>query len=215
MLITRSWHGIVLLVVTAVLFLCFSVTMSTFTGPRPGGGKGGGARNQNNIKYGTPLPLLLPTSALHPSSNYQRRGRELSDAREGKAGPGPVTSCLRYFRNIWPAEDTLQKTVIKGHFDFHTRSVWITDDNVPDNETTPDTSLSPLARKRLLFERGFFGKGSLSRSDPSWKIRRVKALKAEREAKLAESEALKEGGDASKRRVRESEKPRRPHDKPD
>lgn len=178
--------------------------MSTLSAPRTGGGKGGGGRNQNNVKYGTPLPLLLPTSALHPSSHYQRRETERMEAKEGIAGPGPVTSCLRYFRNVWSSEPTMQKTVIKGHFDFHTRSVWITDDNVPDGDT-PDPRSTPLTRKRLLFERGFFGKGSLSRSDPSWKIRRVKTLKAEREAKLAEHEAMQEGADLSKRRVRKSD----------
>lgn len=47
----------------------------------------------------------------------------------------------------------------EGVFDPHTRSVWVSrsDDVV------------------LLWRRGFFGKGDLSRSEPSWHTRRLKS----------------------------------------
>ncbi|WVW80390.1 tRNA-intron endonuclease [Kwoniella bestiolae CBS 10118] len=48
-----------------------------------------------------------------------------------------------------------------GSFDPITRSVWIEDER----------------SKHILFTRGFFGKGSLSRSEPSWRERRVALLK--------------------------------------
>jgi tRNA-splicing endonuclease subunit Sen2 len=43
----------------------------------------------------------------------------------------------------------------KGTFDPITRSVWITDQN----------------DRMILWRRGFFGKGNLSRSEPSWLVR--------------------------------------------
>lgn len=49
----------------------------------------------------------------------------------------------------------------KGVYDPLTRSVWVTDRDDMD----------------ILFRRGFFGKGTLSRSEPSWRERRVDLLK--------------------------------------
>jgi tRNA-splicing endonuclease subunit Sen2 len=48
-----------------------------------------------------------------------------------------------------------------GVFDPITRSVWVTD----------------RADIDILFRRGFFGKGTLSRSEPSWRERRVDLVK--------------------------------------
>ncbi|WVQ85632.1 hypothetical protein IAT38_007798 [Cryptococcus sp. DSM 104549] len=48
-----------------------------------------------------------------------------------------------------------------GTFDPITHSVWVEDER----------------SKNILFSRGFFGKGSLSRSEPSWRARRVDLLK--------------------------------------
>ncbi|TFK74908.1 hypothetical protein BDN72DRAFT_599271 [Pluteus cervinus] len=49
-----------------------------------------------------------------------------------------------------------------GHFDPTTRSVWVID---------PDQS-------KILWQRGFFGKGNLSRSEPSWLTRRLNVLRS-------------------------------------
>jgi tRNA-splicing endonuclease subunit Sen2 len=45
----------------------------------------------------------------------------------------------------------------EGIFDPYTRSVWVVNS----------------AHSMLLWQRGFFGKGSLSRSEPSWLVRRI------------------------------------------
>jgi tRNA-splicing endonuclease subunit Sen2 len=49
-----------------------------------------------------------------------------------------------------------------GYFDLATRSVWITD---------PKDAM-------VLWRRGFFGKGDLSRSEPSWLPRQISARRA-------------------------------------
>ncbi len=116
---------------------------------RPGG-KGGPRRNNNNLKYGTPLPILLPCSPLYPHPPRQPS----SD----------VTATSRLLE--WMSSALTLHTpsplnpMCSGFFDARTKSVWVT---------------SQLDRN-ILFERGFFGKGNLSRSDPSWWKRRVKVL---------------------------------------
>lgn len=134
-----------------------------------------------------------------------------------------MSDFLRYFRNtvnvgssttkVGSEEeyDIIIRPKIKGHFDIHTRSVWITDDTAPDSDTSSSSfSSAPsavTARKRLFFEQGFFGKGSLSRSDPSWKVRRIKHLreqaeiakqKAEQEAAALDEE--KEGDETTQKK---------------
>lgn len=52
----------------------------------------------------------------------------------------------------------------EGYFDAATRSVWIVD---------PKHAM-------VFWRRGFFGKGNLSRSEPSWLTRQVNARKAQR-----------------------------------
>lgn len=49
-----------------------------------------------------------------------------------------------------------------GVFDAATRSVWVTESR----------------DAMLLWQRGFFGKGDLSRSEPSWLARQVSAMRA-------------------------------------
>lgn len=55
---------------------------------------------------------------------------------------------------------TVENPRCVGIFDAPTRSVWIV--NARDRE--------------VLWRRGFFGKGNLSRSEPSWRMRRVNQL---------------------------------------
>lgn len=57
---------------------------------------------------------------------------------------------------------TVLNPCCEGYWDAFTRSVWI---------TNPKDSA-------ILWQRGFFGKGNLSRSDPSWVSRQVNARKA-------------------------------------
>ena len=55
---------------------------------------------------------------------------------------------------------TSHPTIYRGYFDGATRSVHITD----------------AAAVRGLWEHGFFGKGSLSRSEPTWRVRELRRL---------------------------------------
>jgi tRNA-splicing endonuclease subunit Sen2 len=57
----------------------------------------------------------------------------------------------------------------KGIFDPITRSVWITD----------------LNDRMILWRRGFFGKGNLSRSEPSWLVRQSNIRSPAARRKLA------------------------------
>lgn len=56
----------------------------------------------------------------------------------------------------------LEKTCVEGVLDAPTRSVWVSNSNMA----------------MLLWQRGFFGKGSLSRSEPSWYARQVNQREA-------------------------------------
>ncbi|EPQ56395.1 hypothetical protein GLOTRDRAFT_105309 [Gloeophyllum trabeum ATCC 11539] len=72
-------------------------------------------------------------------------------------------------KNVWSSHKVLglfglagsriQNPHCEGVFDAHTRSVWVTNS---DYSTT-------------LWRRGFFGKGTLSRSEPSWLARQINA----------------------------------------
>jgi tRNA-splicing endonuclease subunit Sen2 len=98
-------------------------------------------------KYGTPLPILLPCSPLHPAyvpSHPKSRPSILHSLVSGLTGRS---------REIYPQ--------CVGTYDRATRSVIV--------ERREDMD--------ILFRRGFFGKGSLSRSEPTWRARRIDLLK--------------------------------------
>ena len=107
---------------------------------KPSGPRGRYA--QNNKKYGTPIPILLPSSPLHPA--YQPPSK-----LEQQSFLSSLTSSLRGSQAIIPQ--------VTGVYDAATQSVIVRDRK--DME--------------LLFQRGFFGKGTLSRSEPTWRDRRV------------------------------------------
>ena len=101
------------------------------------------SRYQTNLKkYGTPLPILLPCSPLHPSYTPPSKKAQ---------------SYLSTFLSIFEAPVRVEVPSCVGIYDPVTRSVWVTDRK--DME--------------ILFNRGFFGKGTLSRSEPTWRARRV------------------------------------------
>lgn len=121
-------------------------------GPRGFQGKGGRYR-QNLQKYGTPLPLLLPSSPLHPAYPSTSGGvvdpATLKEPERGwlaSAGLGRQTDV------VVPA--------VVGVLDKDTGSVWVEGEGM-----------------EVLFNRGFFGKGTLSRSDPSWRKRRMEQVR--------------------------------------
>lgn len=120
-------------------------THAPTTGPAPAKSNPR-ARHQANLKkYGTPLPILLPTQPKRSTTSASSFSSYLPDfllASTSKARAIEVPKCT-------------------GVYDAATRSVWVTDRR--DAE--------------ILFRRGFFGKGTLSRSEPSWRERRMGLLK--------------------------------------
>jgi tRNA-splicing endonuclease subunit Sen2 len=72
---------------------------------------------------------------------------------------GKAKSILSAYTSSFTAHVEVPKCT--GVFDPLTRSVWVVDKDDMD----------------ILFRRGFFGKGTLSRSEPSWRERRVDLVK--------------------------------------
>ena len=126
--------------------------MATAGPSNPNGGfagKGGPrARYQANLqKYGTPLPILLPSSPLHPAYSAQKDKNQQS-----------------YLSSVYASLNGVNRPIVpqcKGEYDAATRSVIVRDRTDMD----------------ILFRRGFFGKGTLSRSEPTWRERRLDVLK--------------------------------------
>ncbi|WVR05641.1 hypothetical protein IAU60_002663 [Kwoniella sp. DSM 27419] len=123
-------------------------TSGPSTGVKTNGQNAGRARHlANQKKYGNPLPILPPQPPTY------------------KGQPPSVLSS--YISSLSPsswASSSKSKIEVPqafGTFDPITRSVWVEDEYSKD----------------VLFCRGFFGKGSLSRSEPSWRERRVGLLK--------------------------------------
>ncbi|ORX34107.1 hypothetical protein BD324DRAFT_636639 [Kockovaella imperatae] len=116
----------------------------------------------NNKKYGTPLPILLPSSPLHPA--YQAPSRDTVGSR---------SSFISTFLSVFEAPVKVEVPQCVGVFDPLTRSVWITD---PKDMA-------------ILFNRGFFGKGTFSRSEPTWKSRRLDQVRG---GQSAAAEKLRE-----------------------
>jgi hypothetical protein len=114
-----------------------------------------------------PLDLSLAMAAIHQSttrgdSSQKKGGRRRNDNNLIYANPLPITfsrienrfavTALGIF-GISPTQ--VLNPRCEGTFDPITRSVWI---------TNPRDSM-------ILWRRGFFGKGNLSRSEPSWLVR--------------------------------------------
>ncbi|BEI87140.1 hypothetical protein CcaverHIS002_0704860 [Cutaneotrichosporon cavernicola] len=119
--------------------------------PRGFQGKGGRSkRDANMLKYGTPLPILLPSSPLHP--NTTSRVGHIVDPTTLKEQGHIIAGLGVRNRLVVPA--------IVGVLDADTGSVWVEGEGM-----------------EVLFNRGFFGKGTLSRSDPSWRKRRVELVR--------------------------------------
>lgn len=126
------------------------------------------------FKVTSPLDLSLAMAAIHQSttrgdSSQKRGGRRRNDNNLIYTNPLPITfsrienrfavTALGIF-GISPTQ--VLNPRCEGTFDPITRSVWI---------TNPRDSM-------ILWRRGFFGKGNLSRSEPSWLVRRQSHLRA-------------------------------------
>jgi hypothetical protein len=109
-----------------------------------------------NKKHSQPLPITLPSlpkgsSASPPSS---------SSTYSTSSSTSILSSFVPSFLARTASRGIELPTCI-GTYDAPTRSVWVTDSR----------------SKEILFNSGFFGKGTLSRSEPSWRQRRVDFLK--------------------------------------
>lgn len=116
-----------------------------------GGPKGKYALNLK--KYGTPLPILLCSSPLHPSNKAVGHVQDPAQTQS--------TSFLSSFVTTLDPAKRVEIPTVTGVLDPDTQSVWVSD--AQDME--------------VLFNRGFFGKGTLSRSDPSWRSRRIELVR--------------------------------------
>ena len=76
------------------------------------------------------------------------------------------------FFTIFPS---VEVPVISGVYDAASNSVWIHD----------------MQEARILWERGFFGKGTLSRSEPTWLTREINSRRHEKSGRKGESRSLR------------------------
>lgn len=116
-------------------------------------------------------PDLGPTASTKSQHSNANRQRHLSNLRKFGT-PLPILLPQSYPRKPQPFLSTFipsflsQSSPIEcptctGTYDPITRSVIVTDKKDID----------------ILFQRGFFGKGSLSRSEPTWRERRLDILR--------------------------------------
>ncbi|WVF70679.1 hypothetical protein IAT40_005472 [Kwoniella sp. CBS 6097] len=101
----------------------------------------------NQKKYGTPLPVLFPNSQHNNNYKFSR--------------PTVLSSLVSSSLSLTDPQSKVTIPNIVGVYDPITRSVWIEDEQ----------------SKEWAFCKGFFGKGTLSRSEPSWRERRIGLLK--------------------------------------
>jgi tRNA-splicing endonuclease subunit Sen2 len=136
--------------------------------PPPGGfqAKGGfRQRAEKERRYGTPLPLLLPDSPLHVGYRPAASASSSSSSSSSSFKPNsnytcPQSSLLAAYRGIISPAAAVAVPNCHGTLDRASQSVWVEGEAM-----------------ETLFNRGFFGKGTLSRSDPNWRSRRVELLK--------------------------------------
>jgi tRNA-splicing endonuclease subunit Sen2 len=139
----------------------------------------GKARNAlKNALYAHPLPLDAPA----PSSGgaTQAKAAAAQQQQQGWA---------EWLRSLVPFARTQQEQrlpVVLGTWDPLTRCVWLqitpsaAAPAAAGPSSRPANAAAQSAAVRLLWERGFFGKGSLSRSEPTWRDRKANAIRVQR-----------------------------------
>ncbi|KAJ8489199.1 hypothetical protein ONZ51_g3078 [Trametes cubensis] len=98
--------------------------------------------------------------------------------------PDSASALSRLFSLFGVSSTRLDNPHCEGIFDPYTRSVWV----VSEKDST------------ILWRRGFFGKGDLSRSEPSWLARQINARKAA--GKYMTSEEIREKRRAERRQFK-------------
>ncbi|WWD05486.1 hypothetical protein V865_003563 [Kwoniella europaea PYCC6329] len=116
----------------------------------PSGATGKNAARSRNLANQRKYANPLPILFNTPSSS--------SSASSSRSSS---TSSSRSLLSSYLPSARVEVPQCIGTFDPITRSIWIEDER----------------SKEILFTKGFFGKGSLSRSEPSWRERRVALLK--------------------------------------
>ncbi|TRM65204.1 hypothetical protein BD626DRAFT_398682 [Schizophyllum amplum] len=134
---------------------------------RGGPGKGGARRADNARIYGNPLPLLFVEPDLPPASASLTR--RLTHPN-GLLRPRGLLHAVGLSIGLRPTD--VINPHCEGVLDLATKSVWVTD---------PRSVL-------VLWQRGFFGKGHLSRSEPSWLARQVNNRRAAAQGKMTSEE---------------------------
>jgi tRNA-splicing endonuclease subunit Sen2 len=80
-----------------------------------------------------------------------------------------------YVRSLFTIFPSVDIPVISGVYDTASNSVWVHD----------------MQEARMLWERGFFGKGSLSRSEPTWLTREINARRHEKSGRKGKARSLR------------------------
>ncbi|KAK3838800.1 MAG: hypothetical protein J3R72DRAFT_182018 [Linnemannia gamsii] len=109
-------------------------------------------------QYGTPLPLpaLQQLPQTLPPITTPRSTVPADPARAIWTPPlSPILAIIRFLYHQWDTKDLPSRSLIQGYFHPSGASVWIHESK--DIE--------------VLFRQGFFGKGTLSRSEATWTVR--------------------------------------------
>ncbi|KAF9648898.1 hypothetical protein BDM02DRAFT_2032033 [Thelephora ganbajun] len=116
-------------------------------------------------------PLPYRPMSRHRRSEGKKGGTRRAENNKIYAHPLPLTFSQTYV-TLGLSRHTVLNPCCEGYWDPLTRSVWVT--NPKDSAT--------------LWQRGFFGKGNISRSEPSWLSRQVNIRKAELSGKVTSEE---------------------------
>lgn len=127
----------------------------------------GKARTANKAaQYSQPLPIKV-TSPPSKQNNYKRKPTSWSQFLLSLVGwAGDVNNS---------SSNQIRPDIVQAHYDPVTQTIYVETGNHQDQDASPSPAM------RLLWECGFLGKGTLSRSEPSWKQREMQNLKVARQ----------------------------------
>lgn len=122
--------------------------------------------------------MSIPASVPPPAApGFQSKGRARAAANHKKYGtPLPILLPESPLYAAALASPPANSTVVRLGLFSSARAIVPTVVGVLDR-ASQSVRVSDAEDMRLLFERGFFGKGALSRSEPSWRAGRAELLK--------------------------------------
>ena len=126
-----------------------------------------GKRNTQakNERYARPLPL-----SVSAATNYAPNAPQLSWSQWLASWVGLVRG----------SKLTESDEMLVGYFDELTTSVWV-QVTPPGTSSTGVGPSTQTRTARVLWDAGFFGKGSLSRSEPTWRTRKINEEKIKKQ----------------------------------